>query len=182
VKNIYKITKKDIIYANKYYLENIYILLVMFNVPMQKTSPFDTYNTVQTQYQNIKNLNCFNTFTAIPTNDLMTISNINIDSVDKLSEISVFYIKKLSEPLNNNLIIQLEEMIKYHNMLLEKIYEFNKISQNILKGVQDIFTLKLSQDVANYIYFDNINRYKLIIVQIINLIKQLNVFVGLIKI
>ena len=153
----------------------------MFSISTPKLNPFDAYNQIQTQYLNIKNLNSFNTYTIIPTNDLITISNIVIDSVDKLSEISVFIIKKLNEQLSNNNLLLLQEIFKYHNNLLNKIYDFNKISYDISEEMKNIFSLKLTPDVINFIHYDIINRYKLIIVQILNYIKELNIYVNLIK-
>ena len=55
-----------------------------------KASPFDVYNTVQANFTSIKNLGCFTNYTAIPPNDLITISNITMDCIDKLSEMSIF--------------------------------------------------------------------------------------------
>jgi hypothetical protein len=152
----------------------------MFSIST-KINPFETYNNISTQFQTIKSLNSFNTYTVIPTNDLISISNIIMEAVDKLSEISIFYIKKLNESISNNLLIQFQEMFKYHNCLLDKIFEFNKISADILDGMQNTFSLKLPPEIVNYINYDIINRYKLIIIQIINYIKKLNAYVSLVK-
>ena len=60
-------------------------------------NPCDVYITVQNQFQTIRNLNCFNSYTMIPSTDLITIANVTLDCVDKLSEMSTIYIKKIND-------------------------------------------------------------------------------------
>ena len=149
---------------------------------MFKSQLFETYNTVQEQFQIIRNLNSFNTYTCPSTDDLMLISNITIDCVDKLSEISSFYIKKAYDAtISMSTIDKVHKMNDIHNELLNNIYKFNLISSDVTERFIDIFTKNLSQDVINFIYYDIINRYKMIIFQIFDSINKLNIYVGFVK-
>ena len=112
----------------------------------------------------------------------MLISNITIECIDKLSEISSFYIKKTNDAtISMSTIDKVHKMNDIHNELLNNIYKFNSISSDVTNKYIDIFTKNLSQDVINYIYYDIINRYKMIIYQIFDSINKINVFVGFVK-
>ena len=147
-----------------------------------KTNYFDVYNYIQTQFTSIKNLNAFKTFTVIPTNDLITISNILMDCVERLGDISAFYIKKTNDQnISVATVDQLQKMYQIHNELIILISKFTLISSDILNSMKDIYQNNFGQDTINYIYWDIINRYKLLIFEIIDCIKKLNVYVELIK-
>ncbi len=147
-----------------------------------KTNPFEVYNHIQTQFTSIKNLNAFNTYTIIPANDLITISNIVMDCVERLGDISALYIKKTNDSnISVVTIDQLQKMHQTHNELITTIKKFNLISSDITDSMKDIFQNNFSQDAVSYMYWDIINRYKLLIFEIIDSIKKLNVYVELVK-
>lgn len=147
-----------------------------------KPNPFEHYNTTLGQFQNIKNIPSFTNYTIILPADLLTISNITNDCIDKLSEISILYIKKqYDSTISVSTIEKLKIMYELHNELLGFIYNFNKISSDVVDGLKDVSQYNMNQELVNYIYYDIINRYKLIILKICETIKRLNVFVGLVK-
>ncbi len=147
-----------------------------------KPNPFEVYNLVSTQFTNIKNLNSFINYTVIPPNELINISNISVDLMEKLGDISVLYITKINnQTLPNGTIEQLQKMSKIHEQLLELIISFNKISSDITNGFKETYTKSFNQDIINYVFYDIINRYKVIICQIIDTIKKLNAYVELVK-
>ncbi len=147
-----------------------------------KPTPFDVYNHIQSQFISIKNLNAFTTYTAIPANDLITISNITMDCVERLGDVSALYIKKTHDSnISVVTVDQLQKMHQTHNELISTIKKFNLISSDITNSMKDIYQNNFSQDAINYMYWDIINRYKLLIFEIIDTIKKLNVYVELVK-
>ena len=147
-----------------------------------KPSPFDMYNNILEQFKSIKNLNSFVNYTAIAPADLITISNITFDVVDKLGDLSAFYVKKINDStISVSTSEKLQRMYDVHNELLGYIYKFNLISANISDRFTEICTNNLNQDAINYIYYDIINRHKLIVYQIFDSIKRINIYVGLVK-
>ena len=134
----------------------------------------DIYNYIYQQFITIKNSNSFNTYTIISPSDLILISNIIMECIDKLGDLSTIYINKLN---NSNIlsinITYLTKMLSIHDDLFNKIYTFNNISSDILNGLKEINEKKITQDNINYLYYDIINRYKLIIYQIFNLLKNI---------
>lgn len=154
----------------------------MFNAHIPKPNPFDVYNHIQTQFNTIKNCNAFTNYSIIPPNELIGISNITLDCVEKLSEVSSLYIKKMHDStLSVVTIEQLGKMLDIHNELLEKLYKFNGISCDISNNMKDIGQYNFNQDIQNYMNYDVINRHKLLILQIIDTIKRINVYVELVK-
>ncbi len=150
--------------------------------PNYKPNPFEVYNLVLTNLINIKNSSSFSNFTVIPSTELINISNTLIDCVDKLSDISVLYINKINnQTLPNGTIEQLKSMSSLHEKLLEQIYSFNKISLEITEGFKESYTKNLNQEIINYVFYDIANRYRMLILQIIESIKKLNSFVELVK-
>lgn len=154
----------------------------MFNSSNIKPNQFEVYNVVQTNFINIKNLNCFNVFTIIPPSELLNISNVTLDSVDKLSDISAILVKKINDSslsvVTNEILTKMQIV---HNELLDRLAKFNLISLDISDNYKIICQTNLNQEAINYMYYDIINRYKLIIIQILDCIKRLNVYVSLIK-
>ena len=145
-------------------------------------NPHDIYNYIYQQFITIKNSNSFNTYTIISPSDLILISNIIMECIDKLGDLSSIYINKLN---NSNIssinMTYLTKMSSIHDNLFDKIYKFNNISSDILIGLKEINDKKLNQDTINYIYYDIINRYKLIIYQIFNLLKSIISYITLTK-
>ena len=145
-------------------------------------NPCDVYITVQNQFQTIRNLNCFNSYTMIPSTDLITIANVTLDCVDKLSEMSTIYIKKINDSsISVSTNEKIQKMADVHAELLNFIYKFNNISSDISGSFKEITLNNMNQDTVGYIYYDIINRYKLIIYQIFQTIKKINVYVVIVK-
>ena len=99
----------------------------------------DIYNYIYQQFITIKNSNSFNTYTIISPSDLILISNIIMECIDKLGDLSTIYINKLN---NSNIssinMTYLTKMLSIHDNLFEKIYTFNNISSDILNGLKEI--------------------------------------------
>lgn len=143
-----------------------------------KTNQFDVYNYIQTQFTIIKNLNAFTTYSIIPGKDLITISNIIMDCIEKLGDTSALYIRKINDVNISSITIdQLQKMQQTHDELIITIKKFNIISSDITYVYQNDY----SQDAINHMHWDIINRYKMLIFEIIDLIKRLNVYVELVK-
>jgi hypothetical protein len=129
----------------------------------------------------MKTLQIFNTFTFIP-NDIITINNIVLDCTDKLSELSVLYIKKITdETLSNSSIEYYKEMYNLHLELLNNIYEFNYISTEIANVLKTIASITMNQDTINFLFYEAINKYRLYNYKIIDCVKRLNVYAGIKK-
>jgi hypothetical protein len=155
----------------------------MFNYHIPKPNQFDIYNLIQTRFNTIKTNNSFVNYSIISPNELISISNMTLDCVDRLSEISSLLIKKMYDSsLSCVTYEQIINMFAIHNELLDKLYKFNGISYDITNNIKDIGQYKFNQEIQNYMYYDVINRYKLLVFQIIDTIKRINVYVDLIKI
>jgi len=155
----------------------------MFHInPINKPHVLDTYNFVLTQFTSIKSIGSFTNFSQISGQDLMGICNITFDCLDKLSEVSVFIEKKLADTnLNELTLTQLAKISDLNTQLHEQIYLFNNITHDMAMLSKDTAGGQLNQDVINYINFDIITKYKLIIVRIFTLIKKINVYVEILK-
>lgn len=154
----------------------------MFSSNSVKVSPFEIYNHVQTQFTSIKTLNSFQTYTIISSNDLITISNIVSDCVHQLGDISALYISKINDSnISVHTVDQLQKMYLLHNELIDNINKFGLISMDISNNVKEINKFNLTQDTIYYIYWDICNRYKLVILQILESIKKLFIYVDLVK-
>lgn len=153
---------------------------IVYNVV--KENPFDIYNHVQTQFTSIKNLNSFQIYTIISSNDLIIISNIISDCIDQLGNISVLYISKTNDSkISVHTVDQLHKMYQLHNDLIDNISKFSLISLDITNNIKEIHKNNLNQEIVNYIYYDITSRYKLIILKILEIIKKLNVYIILVK-
>jgi hypothetical protein len=151
-------------------------------IPSINLNYLDIYYYIYQQFITIKNSNSFNTYTLIPPTDLLIISNVIIDCIDKMGDLSSIYINKLNNTnISSANLIYLNKIVNIHDELLEKIYNFNNISSDILNELKEISDKKLNQETINYIYYNIINRYKLMIYQIFNLLKILIAYVILIK-
>jgi len=159
-------------------------LLIMFHINpiINKPHCLDTYNFVSTQFASIKSIGSFTNFSQISGQDLITISNVTFDCLDKLSEVSSFIERKLTDVNLNELALgQIAKMSDLNNKLHEQIYLFNCITHDVALLAKDTAGGTMSQDVINYINFDIINKYKQIVFKILTLIKKINVYVELLK-
>ena len=147
-----------------------------------KPNPFEQYINIMNQFQSIKNLPSFINYTVLQPNDMIQISNITIESVDILSDLSTHYIKKINDmSISVSTNEKLQKMFDIHNELLNLIYKFNSLSSIISERYIEINANNLNQETINYIFFDIINRYKMIIYQIFDCIKKLNVYATIVK-
>ncbi len=157
----------------------------MFNayIPLQPhKNIYNIYNTIQSEFKKINTLNCFVNYITIPPDELLMISKITLSCVDQLGELSTIYIKKINDTnLSCTTINQLNKLLEVHNDLLEKLYKFNEISIDISNNLKNIEVYGFSNNTQSYMNWDIINRYKLIISQIIDLTNKLNVYLDLIK-
>jgi len=144
-----------------------------------KPNPFEVYqNLLNQQFQSILNLPSFNKFTPITPEELVSIGQCVIDCFTKLGDLSELYIKKTND-INVSVSIceRLMKMYTLHNDLLGLIVRFSSISSDVSKNVKE----NLSQEIASYIWFDTVNKYKTIILQIVDCIRKLNVYSSILK-
>jgi hypothetical protein len=154
----------------------------MFSCNSVKVNPFATYNHVETQFISIKNLNSFQNYTMISSNDLITMSNIISECVENLGDISVFYINKTNNStISVHTVDQLQKMYQLHNELIDSINKFSSISLDITNNIKEIHKNSFTQEIVNYIYWDIISRHKLIVVKILEILKKLMVYIDLVK-
>lgn len=154
----------------------------MFKTYTFKTNPLEVYNYINTQILTIKNSQQFTNFVSISPTDLITINTIILDCVERLSDTSILYIRKIHD--SNLSIVTIEQickMLEMHNDLLNKLSNFNNISTDITNNVKNIAQFNFNEDIQNYMNYELINKYKLIILQIIELIKRINIYVDLVK-
>jgi hypothetical protein len=154
----------------------------MFSTPVNKPSPLEIYNVILTQFQSIKNTNYFVNYTAIPPGELLGMSNTVAESIEKLGELSSIYVKKHNDGVTSvSTIEKMKCMYDLHNELLTQLHNFGKISSYVVDGIRDITANSMSNDLISYIHYDIINRHKLIILQIFDTIKKINVYCAIMK-
>lgn len=154
----------------------------MFTSSSVKVNPFDYYNCVETQFISIKNLNSFQNYTMISSNDLITISNIVTNCVENLGDISALYISKINNSkISVHTVDQLQKMLLLHDDLIDNINKFSSISLDITNNIKEIHKNSFTQEIVNYIYWDIISRNKLIVIKVLETLKKLSVYVDLVK-
>jgi hypothetical protein len=153
----------------------------MFSTAVVKSSPLDVYNTILAQIQSIKNSNCFINYSTIPPPELLGISNTVADCIERLGELSSLYVRKHNDSvISVSTIEKMKCMYELHNELLTHLHNFGKISSYVVDGMKDI-SMNNSVDFTSYIHYDIINRHKLIILQIFDTIKKINVYCAIMK-
>ncbi len=149
---------------------------------VQKPHCFDTYGHVLVQFNTIKLSGPFVNFTQISGPDLISICNTSFDCLDKLSEVSGFIEKKMFDSnLPAQVLTQLEKMENLHSQLIEQIYCFCQIVQDITTLTKELGNNCYSQEVLNYINFNIIHKYKQPIYKITDVIKKINSHVETLK-
>ncbi len=144
-----------------------------------KPNPFEVYqHLLNNQFQIILNLPSFNKFTPVTPDELVITGQCVIDCFTKLGDLSELYIKKTND-INVSVSIceRLMKMFALHNELLSLIVKFSSISADVCKNIKE----QLSPEVMNYIWFDTVNKYKTIILQIVDCIRKLNVYSSILK-
>ena len=147
-----------------------------------KVNHFEIYDHINNEFTAIKNLDPFINYTGISPTDLITIANITFTSIDKLGDLSAIYVKKINEScISVSTVEKIQRMYDIHNELLGHMYKFNTISSNVSDRFMEISVNNLNKDVINFINYDIINRHKLTIYMILDSIKKLKVFMGILK-
>jgi len=154
----------------------------MFSTTVNKPSPLEIYNNILSQFQAIKTSNSFINYTMIPPPELLGISNTVADCIERLGELSSLYVRKHNDSvISVSTIEKMKCMYELHNELLSHLYNFGKISSYVVDGMKDISVSNVIADFSCYIYYDIINRHKLIILQIFDTIKKINVYCTILK-
>ena len=148
-----------------------------------KVNPFEVYGQLlSNQFQNILNMPSFNKFTALSPEELVLIGQTTIECFTKLGDLSELYIKKTNDVnVSVNICEKLSKMYTLHNELLSLIVKFSSISDDVAKNIKENAKENLSHDTMNYIHFNTVNKYKTIILQIIDCIRKLNVYSSILK-
>ncbi len=154
----------------------------MFASNSVKVHPFEYYNHIETQFISIKNLNSFQNYTIISSNDLIVMSNIITECVENLGNLSAFYISKINNSkISVHTVDQLQKMLLLHDDLIDNINKFSSISLDITNNLKEIHKNNFNQEMVNYIYWDIISRHKLIVIKVLEILKKLMVYVDLVK-
>lgn len=138
----------------------------------RQSNHFADYELVLNNFNQIKHAHFFINYTTISPNDLIILSNIIFDSIDKLDNMSLHFIKKNREKLSDSLCRKFEKMEREHYFLMEKIGEFNQIHKTIMES-------QISPN--NYSNLFIITKYKFILYQIIGTIKRLIAYADILK-
>jgi hypothetical protein len=140
-----------------------------------QSNHFADYQSVLNNFNQIKNATFFINYTNLSNNDLIVISNIIFDSIDKLDLMSLHFIKKNREKLSESLVKKFEKMEREHLLLIEKIGEFNNIVE--------AFTIfnKTANTQNNFTCVHIISKYKFVLYQIIGTIKRLIAYADILK-
>jgi hypothetical protein len=144
------------------------------SVPININGEFNLYSTIETEILNIKKLSIFTELQDMQMSDLYIISNISVDCIEKLGNISSIYIKKI----NNNSVLNntLNLMYEKHLSLMTKIINFNNIYNEVANNLKHLSSLELSAEEKNFTFLDIFLRYKIQVYDIISDIKILNTY------
>lgn len=149
-------------------------------VPVQ--NDLDTYNFIQTQLNTIKSVKSFTTLTEINLGEFTTISNLSNEILERLNDMTLFYIKKLNdETISAYNIDKYKIMYTIHDSIIEKLIAFNDISNEYSGNLKHVSSLNLPADQAKFTFEEIFNRYKLKLVSIITDIKKIHTFASLLK-
>ena len=139
--------------------------------PMQTTSTFPSnefniYFIIEKQFLQMKSLSIFTESQNMKSSDFEGINSISVESIEKLGELSIIYIKNSS---NDKLKIMFEK----HLELIKKIIKFNNIYSEISLNIKQLASLDLTEDEKRFTFVDIFYRYKLQLYEIISDIKIL---------
>ncbi len=149
-------------------------------VPLQ--NDLDVYNFIQTQLNTIKGLKSFTTLTEINLGEFTTISNLSNEILERMNDLTLFYIKKLNdETISAYNIDKYKIMYSIHDNMIEKLIAFNDISNEYSGNLKHISSLNLPADQAKFTFEEIFNRYKLKLVSIITDIKKIHTLASLLK-
>lgn len=149
-------------------------------VPVQ--NDLDVYNFIQTQLNTIKSLKSFTTLTEINLGEFTTISNLSNEILERLNDMTLFYIKKLNdETISAYNIDKYKIMYTIHDNIIEKLIAFNDISNEYSGNLKHVSSLNLPAEQAKFTFEEIFNRYKLKLGSIITDIKKIHTFASLLK-
>ena len=135
---------------------------------------YNIYSLIEKQFLNMKTLSIFTRCQDIKPSDLDIINNISAESIEKLGEQSIIYIK------NNNNKTKLNNIFEKHLELITKIIKFNNIYSEISLNIKQLSSLELSEDQKQFTFIDIFSRYKLQLYEIIADIQMLIAYKSLI--
>ena len=148
---------------------------MMYNPPI--ISPFEPYNQVLTQINNLKNISSISPSALILPSDLITISTITLDILNKISDVSVYLIKKSNDIKLPTIKIEQYKLMKIENdIFINNIKKLNQIINDVSTILLNILKNGTQPDYLNYIYFDIYNKHKLYIIDILNSLKILSAY------
>ena len=117
----------------------------------------------------MKTLSIFTESLDMKPSDLNIINNISLDSIEKLGEISIIYIK------NNNSKTKLNTIFEKHLELITKIIKFNNIYSEISLNIKQLASIELTEDEKRFTFVDIFCRYKL---QLYEIISDINMIIA----
>jgi hypothetical protein len=144
--------------------------------PIATNTEYNIYSIVEKNFLNIKTLSIFTRSQDMKPSDLDIINNISTESIEKLGEQSIIYIK------NNNNKTKLNNIFEKHLELITKIIKFNNIYSEISLNIKQLASLELTDDQKNFTFTDIFSRYKLQLYEIIGDIQMLIAYKSLITI
>jgi hypothetical protein len=127
----------------------------------------NVYSLIEKQFLNMKKLSIFSESQDMKPSDLETINSISADSIEKLGEVSIIYIK------NNNSKTKLNSIFEKHLELITKIIKFNNVYSEISLNIKQLASIELTEDEKRFTFVDIFYRYKLQLYEIISDINML---------
>jgi len=127
----------------------------------------NVYSLIEKQFLNMKKLSIFSESQDMKPSDLDTINSTSADSIEKLGELSIIYIK------NNNSKTKLNTIFEKHLELVTKIIKFNNIYSEISLNIKQLASIELTEDEKRFTFVDIFYRYKLQLYEIISDINML---------
>ena len=129
--------------------------------PIATNTEYNIYSIIEKKFINMKTLSIFTQPQDMKPSDLDIINNISIESIEKLGEQSILYIK------NNNNKTKLNNIFEKNLELITKIIKFNNIYSEISLNIKQLSSLELTYDQKNFTFTDIFSRYKLQLYEII---------------
>jgi len=120
------------------------------------------YSVIEKKFSSMKTIQFFRECIELNPDDLIIINNISVDSIEKLGELSVIYVK------NNNNKTKLNYIFERHLELVSKIIKFNNIYSELSSNIKQIASLNLNDDEKRFTFVDICFRYKLLLCEIIS--------------
>jgi hypothetical protein len=168
-----------------------------FGTPLgtPKKHVFDRYHTILMKFKTIPSLASFSNVNAVSPQDLFTILTIITDSISTMTELSEFFVRHslpqaTTTSISNHFSSsqpapqfteRLQKMMTLHDELLEMIYQFSTISQDVAHDMKEATQYTQATMVVGYMNFHIIAKYKIKICKMEDLIRRINVYATLLK-